>query len=65
MANVIKAKLKIYNLCHVRLDRCIKKLKSGDTNAKVGYHSAKRIFLMKKKVFFKTALYNDQICVFT
>ncbi|XP_026826563.1 uncharacterized protein LOC113562203 [Ooceraea biroi] len=40
----IRAAAKEYGLCHVTLTRFIKKLKSGDTSARVGYHSVKRIF---------------------
>ncbi|XP_026330952.1 uncharacterized protein LOC113238326 [Hyposmocoma kahamanoa] len=40
----IRALAKKYNVCHVTLYRFIQKLKSGNTNVKVGYRCVNRVF---------------------
>lgn len=46
----VRAAVKKYCLCHVTLFRFIKKLKSGDTSARVGYRSVKRVFSEEENI---------------
>lgn len=46
----VRAAVKKYCLYHVTLFRFIKKLKSGDTSARVGYRSVKRVFSEEENI---------------